>query len=67
VSLKAFHIFFIVASLVMSLAVGAWSLRAVLAGEDGGALALGVASLLLGAVLAVYGTRVWAKFKELPK
>jgi hypothetical protein len=67
VSLKAFHLLFIGASLVMSLAVGAWSLRAVMAGQDGGTLALGVASLVLGGALAVYATRVWAKFKELPK
>jgi hypothetical protein len=66
-SLKAFHLVFIAACLVMSLGVGAWSLQQVMAGRDGGTLALGVASLLLGGALAVYATKVWAKFKELPK
>jgi hypothetical protein len=66
-SLKAFHLIFIAASLLMSLAIGVWGVERYLSAADGGSLALAMAGLVLGAALAVYAAKIRAKFKELPE
>jgi len=66
-SLKAFHLIFIAASFLMSLAVGVWGVERYLTAADGSSLALALACLVMGAALAVYATKIRAKFKELPK
>jgi hypothetical protein len=53
-SLKAFHIFFIVVSILFAFGFGTWGLRAHAAGRDGAILALAVLSLVAGAGLVVY-------------
>ncbi len=53
-SLKAFHVFFIVVSILFAFGFGAWGLRAHGAGRDGGIFALAVFSLVAGAGLVVY-------------
>jgi hypothetical protein len=66
-SLKAFHLVFIAASLLMSLAVGVWGIERYLSSADASALPVAMACLILGAALALYSTKIRAKFKELPK
>jgi hypothetical protein len=66
-SLKAFHLIFIAASLLMSLAVGAWGVQRYLAAGDVASLGLGVACLVTGGALAVYGMKIRVKLKELPR
>jgi len=53
-SLKAFHIFFIVVSIIFAAGFGVWGLRAHSAGNDGAHLAFGVAGLVAGAALVAY-------------
>jgi len=56
-SLKAFHIIFVVASVLLALGVGAWAFAEF--AQVGGAwmIALGVASIVFAAGMVVYG--VW--------
>lgn len=53
-SLRFFHLFFIVVSIVVAIGFGIWSLRAHSAGLDGAYLALGVMSLVAGVALVIY-------------
>ncbi len=53
-SLKAFHIFFIVVSIVFALGFGVWGIRAHAAGQDGAIRALSIVSLVGGLGLIVY-------------
>lgn len=53
-SLKAFHIFFIVVSILFAFGFGAWGLRAHEAGLDGMILGLSLVSLVAGIGLIVY-------------
>ena len=53
-SLKAFHIFFIVVSILFAFGFGAWGLRAHGAGRDGMILVLAVLSVAAGLALIVY-------------
>jgi hypothetical protein len=53
-SLKAFHVFFIVVSIVFAVGFGVWGLREHSAGRNGGHLALGVISFAVGAALVAY-------------
>jgi len=64
-SLKALHIVFIVASIVLALGCGAWSLNAF--AEDGapGNLWFGVASILAGVGLIFYCRSVLRKLKNI--
>lgn len=64
-SLKAFHLFFIAVSILMSLVVGGWSVAEYLRHGAAGLLALGAACFLLGAVLVVYGLKVYRKLQAL--
>ena len=53
-SLKAFHIFFIVASIVLAAGVGCWGWREFSAGRLTSSLGIAAASFLTAAGLAVY-------------
>jgi hypothetical protein len=66
-SLRAFHVFFIVVSVGLSLWVGAWGVQEYLGGGGSGRLALAVLFFVLGGVLAVYGLRVRRKLWSLPR
>ncbi len=61
-SLKALHIVFIVASIVLAVGFGAWSLNEFNKGEPRINLWFGIGSLVAGLALAVYG---WAMLKKL--
>ncbi len=66
-SLKAFHIFFIARSILMSLFVGARGTREYLDHGSSGDLALASVSFLLGLVLVIYGIRVFRKLQSLER
>ncbi len=65
-SLRAFHIVFIVLCVALSLWVGVWGIRDYMAERSGGALALGILFLVSGVVLVVYGSKVYTKLRDLP-
>jgi len=55
VSLKAFHVFFIVISTLCSLMLGAWGVFEHSRTGNGGALFLGIGGFAAAVVLVVYG------------
>ena len=63
-SLKAFHIFFIVVSTALTLVFGAWAIRDFAASGSGGNLALGVASFVGSIGLVWYGIWFLRKMKN---
>ena len=64
-SLKAFHIFFISLSIVLSIGVGSWGVSNYL-GEGGtGSLVLGIVFCLTGLALVIYGRGFLRKMKEI--
>ena len=64
-SLKSFHLVFIVASILLGLGVGAWGIREYQAKGEIAALILGILFLLMGGVLLVYGRRMLKKTKDI--
>ena len=64
-SLKSFHLVFIVASILLGLGVGAWGIREYQAKGEIGPLILGILFLLMGGALLVYGRRMLEKTKEI--
>jgi hypothetical protein len=62
-SLKAFHLLFVTASVVLAFGFAAWGFEAYSSRGEGGTLLLALLSLLFGAGLVVYGVRVRAKLK----
>jgi hypothetical protein len=65
-SLKVFHIVFIVVCIALSLWVGVWGIRAYMAENSTGALALAIVFLAGGLVLILYGRRAFEKLREIP-
>ncbi|MGZ4808979.1 MAG: hypothetical protein ACXV7D_06565 [Thermoanaerobaculia bacterium] len=65
-SLKVFHIVFIVVCIALSLWVGVWGIRGYMAEHNTGALALAIFFLAGGLVLILYGRRAFEKLKEIP-
>ncbi len=63
-SLKAFHIFFIVVSTALTLVFGAWAIRDFAASGSGLNLALGLASLVGSIALVRYGVWFLRKMKN---
>ena len=57
-SLRAFHIIFIIASVLLCLYVGLWAMRS--------NPILGAISFLVGAALVIYGKKAFRKLRELP-
>ena len=62
-SLKAFHIFFVVVSTALCIGFGAWAVRDFARSGDGLYLALGVGSFLGSGALAYYGVWFLRKLK----
>ena len=65
-SLKAFHIVFVIVTTVLSLFVALWGIREFAQQRSSGGLILGLIFLLAAVGLMMYGKRVYAKFKEIP-
>ncbi|HEX8173134.1 MAG TPA: hypothetical protein VF824_21550 [Thermoanaerobaculia bacterium] len=65
-SLRAFHILFVVVTVILSLFVGMWGVRQFAVERSAGALALSLLFFATAAVLIVYGKKVFVKLKELP-
>jgi hypothetical protein len=65
-SLKAFHILFILCSTALCVVFGVWALRQYAGSDGSGAdLALGISSLLLSGVLVGYGKYFLRKLKHI--
>lgn len=64
-SLKAFHVFFIAASIVLALGVGVWGVYVHMQETDLSFLLFGVGSFVVGAVLIVYGVKVVRRLRRL--
>lgn len=64
-SLRSFHLFFIAASVLLSVAVGAWGFRSWRATGAEGDLALGGLFFVVGILLALYGLKVRKKLRDL--
>jgi len=64
-SLRAFHLFFVAASVVLSAVVAVWGMQSWRATGSGSDLAFGVMFVVVGCVLAVYGVRVRRKLRDL--
>jgi flagellar biogenesis protein FliO len=63
-SLKAFHVFFVVISTLLALGFGVWSVSEYSRTGQGGTLAMGVASFLAAVALVVYGFWFLRKLKN---
>ncbi|HXG59097.1 MAG TPA: hypothetical protein VNL91_08745 [Thermoanaerobaculia bacterium] len=63
-SLRIFHIVFIIVCVAFSLFVGVWGVRRFMAERSGDALALGILFLLTGVALVVYGVKVFEKLRN---
>jgi hypothetical protein len=64
-SLKAFHIVFVAASILLALVFGVWSLMSYFEGGPVRDLVFGVGSLLTGVGLVFYGKYVLKKLKDI--
>jgi hypothetical protein len=65
-SLKAFHIAFIIISTLLAIGFGAWELKGYATSNDGLQLAAGVASFVFAVGLVIYGIRFMRKLKHVP-
>lgn len=65
-SLRIFHIIFVILTVALSLFVAAWGLREYSATRSTSGLAMGVVFLACAGALAFYGVRVWRKLRDLP-
>lgn len=64
-SLKALHIVFVVASIVLALGFGAWSLNEFAHGGTRSHLWYGIGSLLVGLLLIIYSKAMLKKLKDI--
>jgi hypothetical protein len=64
-SLRSFHVVFIIGSIALSLGVGVWGTRQYLAQSSLQGLALAVIFFLAGALLAIYAVRYFGKLRSL--
>ena len=64
-SLRAFHVFFIVLCILLTGLVGGWGLREYMNGAGAGALWLSGVFLVGGVALVVYGVRFFKKLSAL--
>ena len=63
--LKSFHVFFICASILLCLLVGAWGYHQYTQAQSTMGLAMAIVFLLSGAALVVYAFRYFGKLKRL--
>jgi hypothetical protein len=64
-SLKTFHIIFIIASTALAFGTAVWGIDAAMSRGEGGAILLATLSAFAGVALIFYGYRVRLKFKHL--
>lgn len=64
-SLKAFHILFIMVSTLLAVAFGLWSIFSPDAMNQQGHLLMGIASLMMGSCLLFYGGKFLRLIKKL--
>lgn len=65
-SLRVFHIVFIVVTIVLSLYVALWGISQFQAERNVSSLAVGILFLCAAVALMVYGKKTFRKLKELP-
>lgn len=65
-SLRAFHIVFVIVTVALSLYVAVWGFQEYAQERSAGALALAILFLATAVALAIYGKRVYHKLKDLP-
>jgi hypothetical protein len=65
-SLRVFHIVFVVVAAVLSVYVSAWGFREFNRSQSATGFVLGVLFLATTVALAIYGPKVFRKLKELP-
>ena len=64
-SLSSFHMVFIVASILLSIAVGGWGIQQYLHAGSTSGLAMAVTFFVTGFLLLLYGIRVFSKLRRL--
>jgi len=64
-SLSSFHIVFVVASILLSVAVGAWGVQQYLHHDSVAGLILAAPFFLAGILLLLYGLKYFAKLRHL--
>lgn len=64
-SLKAFHLIFVIASILLGLGVGGWGIMEYRANGEISALMLGLIFLIMGVTLMIYGNRMLKKTKHI--
>lgn len=65
-SLRAFHIVFVVVTVILSLYVALWGVREYSQEQSLGALALAIIFLVTAVCLMIYGKKAYGKLRELP-
>lgn len=60
-SLKTFHIFFILVSIALAFGFGVWAVDAYIESSDSTDLTMGILSILVGVALIVYGVKFFRK------
>jgi uncharacterized membrane protein YozB (DUF420 family) len=65
-SLRAFHIIFVIVTVALSLFVTLWGFREYTENRSGGALAMAIIFFITAIGMTVYGKKVYTKLKELP-
>ena len=65
-SLRAFHIIFVIVTVALSLFIGVWGVREYMHERSMTGLAMAITFFLTAVLLAVYGRKVFLKLKEIP-
>ncbi|MDQ3281947.1 MAG: hypothetical protein M3Q69_11105 [Acidobacteriota bacterium] len=65
-SLRAFHIVFVIVTVALSIYIALWGIAAYARSQSAPALALGLLFLATAVGLVIYGKKAYAKLKELP-
>jgi DNA-binding transcriptional regulator of glucitol operon len=65
-SLRIFHIVFIVVCILLTLFVGVWGIHEYVSARSTLALGMAIVFILGGVVLVAYGSQTFRKLKELP-
>ena len=65
-SLRAFHIVFIIVTTALSLFVAGWGIRQFAAERSQTGLTLGILFLITAVALVIYGKKAFVKLRELP-